>query len=69
MAEDYDIPFLGQIPLVQTIREGGDLGIPIMVSDDSISRQAFMDFAGVTTRSITMRNAQMSTPEVVEVLE
>ena len=69
MAEDYDIPFLGQIPLVQTIREGGDLGIPIMVSDDSISRQAFMDFAGVTTRSIAMRNAQMSTPEVVEVLE
>ena len=69
LAEDYDIPFLGQIPLVQSIREGGDIGIPIMVSDDTINKQAFIDFAGVTARSIAMRNAQMSTPQVVEALE
>ena len=37
LAEEFDIPFLGQIPLVQSIREGGDLGIPIMASDDEIS--------------------------------
>jgi ATP-binding protein involved in chromosome partitioning len=69
LAEDYDIPFLGQIPLVQSIREGGDIGIPIMVSDDDISKQAFIDFAGITARSIAMRNAQIPTPKVVEVLE
>lgn len=69
LAEEYDIPFLGQIPLVQSIREGGDIGIPIMVSDDNISKQAFLDFAGIAARSIAMRNAQMSTPQVVEVLE
>lgn len=69
LAEDYDIPFLGQIPLVQSIREGGDLGIPIMVSDDQITQQAFIDFAGFTVRSIAMRNAEMSTPKVAEVLE
>ena len=69
LAEEYDIPFLGQIPLVQSIREGGDIGIPIMVSDDSISQQAFVEFAGITVRSIAMRNAQMTAPKVVEVLE
>jgi ATP-binding protein involved in chromosome partitioning len=69
LADEYDIPFLGQIPLVQSIREGGDIGIPIMVSDDEISKQAFVEFAGVTARSVSMRNAQMPAPKVVEVLE
>src|SRR5215203_875733 len=69
LAEEYDLPFLGQIPLVQSIREGGDIGIPVMVSDDKISQQAFVDFAGLTARSIAMRNAQMSAPKVVEILE
>ena len=69
LAEEYDIPFLGQIPLVQSIREGGDIGIPIMVSDDKISQQAFIDFAGFTARSIAMRNAQMSAPKVVSSFE
>ncbi|MGZ8538551.1 MAG: P-loop NTPase, partial [Flavisolibacter sp.] len=69
LADEYDIPFLGQIPLVESIREGGDLGIPVMVSDDKISQAAFIHFAGVTARSIAMRNAQMPAPQVVEVLE
>jgi ATP-binding protein involved in chromosome partitioning len=69
LADEYDIPFLGQIPLIQSIREGGDIGIPIMVSDDEISKQAFAEFAGITARSVSMRNAQMPAPRVVEVLE
>src|SRR4028118_843506 len=64
LADEYDIPFLGQIPLVQSIREGGDIGIPIMVSDDEISKQAFTEFAGITARSVSMRNAQMPAPKV-----
>ena len=59
LAEEYDIPFLGQIPLVQSIREGGDQGVPIMMSDDAISKKAFEDFAAFAVRSIAMRNAQM----------
>jgi ATP-binding protein involved in chromosome partitioning len=69
LADEYDIPFLGQVPLVQSIREGGDVGIPIMVSDDKITREAFVNFAGLTARSIAMRNAKMSGTKVVEVLE
>jgi ATP-binding protein involved in chromosome partitioning len=69
LAEEYDIPFLGQIPLVQSIREGGDLGVPIMVSDDMISRKAFEEFADTTARSISMRNANMDSTRIVEVIE
>lgn len=69
LAEEYDIPFLGQIPLVQSIREGGDQGIPAMMSDDEISRNAFEEFAAAAARSISMRNANMSATEVAEVVE
>ena len=33
MAEKFDVPLLGQIPLVQSIREGGDNGSPIALND------------------------------------
>jgi ATP-binding protein involved in chromosome partitioning len=69
LAEEYDLPLLGQIPLVQSIREGGDAGIPAMVSDDMASKKAFEDFASKTVRSIAMRNAQMAPTRVVEMVE
>ena len=50
LAEEYDIPFLGQIPLVQSIREGGDLGIPVMMSDDVISKKSFEEFAAAACK-------------------
>jgi ATP-binding protein involved in chromosome partitioning len=69
LADEYDIPFLGQIPLVQGIREGGDIGIPIMVSDDAITKKAFEEFAGNATRSIAMRNANLPVNQVMEVID
>ena len=68
LAEEYDLPFLGGIPLVQGIREGGDAGVPAMVSDDIISRKAFLDFAGAAVRSIAMQNAKMGMAKVAEVV-
>lgn len=69
LADEYDIPFLGQIPLVQKIREGGDRGIPVMISDDAVSVDAFTTFAGMAARSIAMRNANMSREERTEVVK
>ena len=66
LADEFDIPFLGQIPIVQSIREGGDLGIPIMVSDDEITKKAFLDFAGNAARGIAMRNANMAPTAIQE---
>lgn len=69
LAEEYDLPFLGQIPLVQSIREGGDSGVPAMMSDDNVSKEAFEEFAGVVARSISMRNAHMKSEEIAEVVD
>jgi ATP-binding protein involved in chromosome partitioning len=68
LAEEFDIPFLGQIPLVQGIREGGDTGIPLMAGDDAVTKKAFMDFAGKAARGIAMRNANMAPTEIQEVV-
>jgi len=68
LADEYDIPFLGQIPLVQSIREGGDTGIPIMMSDDAVTKKAFIDFAGNAARSIAMLNANMKAEKVAAVV-
>ncbi|MEP6674946.1 MAG: Mrp/NBP35 family ATP-binding protein [Ferruginibacter sp.] len=68
LAEEFDIPFLGQIPIVQNIREGGDSGIPLMMGDDEITKKAFAEFAGNAVRGIAMRNANMEPTEIQEVL-
>jgi ATP-binding protein involved in chromosome partitioning len=57
LAEEFEIPFLGQIPLVQGIREGGDEGVPVMASEDEITKQAFLNFAGNAVRGIAKVNA------------
>ncbi|MDB5209137.1 MAG: ATP-binding protein [Flavisolibacter sp.] len=69
LADEYDLPFLGQIPLVQSIREGGDIGVPVMMSDDEVSKKAFAEFAGVVARSVSMRNAHMKPEQITEVVE
>ena len=68
LAEEFDIPFLGQIPIVQSIREGGDIGVPLMMSDDEITKKAFEEFVGNTVRGIAMRNANLTGVEIEEVI-
>lgn len=43
LAEELNIPLLGQIPLVQSIREGGDTGTPIALQDGHPAAQMFED--------------------------
>jgi ATP-binding protein involved in chromosome partitioning len=69
LADEFDIPFLGQIPIVQTIREGGDIGVPVMVSDDEITKKAFHDFTANATRGIAMRNANLEPTLIQEIVE
>ena len=67
LAEEYEIPFLGQIPIVQSIREGGDAGIPVMIGDDAITKKAFEEVTAHIVRSIAMRNANISTTKINEI--
>jgi len=69
LSEEFDIPFLGQIPIVQSIREGGDIGVPSMVSDEAISKKAFEEFTANAVRGIAMRNANMPATQIQEILE
>lgn len=68
LAEEFDIPFLGQIPIVESIREGGDIGVPAMVGDDAVTKKAFMDFAANAVRGIAMRNANLAPTEIQEIV-
>ena len=45
LAEKYQVPFLGQIPLVQSIREAGDEGRPAVMNADAAVTGAFRDAA------------------------
>ncbi|QEC74333.1 Mrp/NBP35 family ATP-binding protein [Arachidicoccus ginsenosidivorans] len=58
LADEYDIQFLGQIPLVQSIREGGDQGAPAMMGEDEISKKAFRDFADNTVKQVAAYRAE-----------
>jgi ATP-binding protein involved in chromosome partitioning len=66
LAEEYDLAFLGQIPLVQSIREGGDEGVPAMMGADEISKQAFRNITAQAVRNIAIRNAGVPATQVVK---
>jgi len=68
LADEFDLTFLGQIPIVQSICEGGDIGVPVMISDDPISKKAFEEFAGNAVRSIAMRNANIAPTQIQEIV-
>jgi ATP-binding protein involved in chromosome partitioning len=46
LANQYDVPFLGRIPMDASVREGGDYGRPVVViNPDSIVGKAFNELA------------------------
>ncbi|MDW7986436.1 MAG: Mrp/NBP35 family ATP-binding protein [Nitrososphaerota archaeon] len=46
ICKELNIPFLGEIPLAQEVREGGDMGRPVVIRDpDSPASKAFMEIA------------------------
>ena len=57
---------MGQIPLVQGIREGGDNGIPVAMQDDNPLKAKFDDLALSMIQQVQMRNEVMGPTRVVE---
>ncbi|MBZ0184990.1 MAG: Mrp/NBP35 family ATP-binding protein, partial [Candidatus Obscuribacterales bacterium] len=56
LAEEAGVAFLGEVPLDTRIREGGDKGVPIVISDpDSPSGQAFIDIAKQLAAKISIQ--------------
>ena len=69
MAEQFELPFLGEIPIVQSIREGGDKGIPAVIDDEPVSRKAFTELAQHVAQNIAIRNANLEPTKVVQMVE
>jgi ATP-binding protein involved in chromosome partitioning len=67
MAEKLNVPLLGQIPIVQSIREGGDDGRPVMMDETPIVSEAFKNAAEALARQVAIRNASGEKTVRVEV--
>ncbi|MDR0429994.1 MAG: Mrp/NBP35 family ATP-binding protein [Tannerellaceae bacterium] len=67
LAEELDIPLLGQIPIVQSIREGGDSGIPVALNTDTITGAAFQSLAKNIVEQVNYRNEHLAPTKQVEV--
>ncbi len=66
MAQKYEVPFLGEIPLDVTIRIGGDTGVPITVSQPySPYAQAFRQFAEKVAAAVSVLNVQAAQGELI----
>lgn len=66
LAEKYQVPFLGEIPIVQSIRESGDSGYPAVLKT-GLTQEAYTNLAKTIARQIAIRNASQVKTEVVEI--
>ena len=57
LAKQFDTPFLGEIPLVQSISDAGDLGKPIILEDDHVMGSAFLKIAERVAQQVAILNA------------
>ena len=65
LAQKHSVPFLGQIPLVQSIRESGDSGLPAAMKSGATGN-AFHELAQTLARQIAIRNANFVSTQKVE---
>ena len=66
LAEEMQVPLLGQIPIVQSICESGDEGEPIAVHADSPVGNAFRQLARAVAAETERRNEQLPPTSIVE---
>lgn len=67
LAEDIDTQFLGEIPLVQSIREAGDVGHPVALQENSPLETAFSNITKEMVSQLLKRNANLPPTEVVRI--
>ena len=66
LSDKYDVPLLGQIPIVQSIRESGDNGFPAVMKE-GVTADAFNDLAETLARQVAIRNASQEKTKPVEI--
>lgn len=66
LAEEMQTPLLAQIPIVQSICEGGDNGEPAAIRADTITGLAFHNLASAVVEAVEKRNAELPATTIVE---
>lgn len=67
LAEDLTTKFLGEVPLVQSIRESGDVGHPVALQKDTPLEKAFNEITKEIVSELLKRNANLPPTEVVRI--
>jgi ATP-binding protein involved in chromosome partitioning len=66
LAHTLEVPFLGEIPLVQSISQSGDEGKPVILHEDNPMSKAFMDMSRKIAQQIAINNAAVTaTAEII----
>ena len=67
LAKDLDTALLGEIPLVQSIRESGDVGHPVALQEDSPLEEAFSEVTKNMLTQLVKRNENLPPTEIVRI--
>ena len=67
LADDLNLPLLAEIPLVKGIRESADIGRPVVLQENSISANAFIELADNVVEQIKFRNENISPTQTVKI--
>ena len=67
LAEDLKTAFLGEVPLVQSIREAGDVGHPVALQNDTPLEEAFINITKNLVTQLVKRNDDLPPTEVVKI--
>lgn len=67
LATDLDVPFLGEIPLVQSIREAGDIGRPVALQTATPLERAFEKLTQNVVQEVVRRNDDLPPTEVIKI--
>ena len=67
LAEDIKTKFLGEIPLVQSIREAGDVGHPVALQEGTVLEESFKEITKEMVSQLLKRNANLPPTEVVRI--
>lgn len=67
LAEDLDVPLLGEVPLVQSIREAGDVGRPAALQTASVIEEAFEEITKAVVQQVVYRNEALPATEAIKI--
>ena len=67
LAEDLQVPFLGELPLVQSIREAGDIGRPAALQTASPIEEAFEKLTKSVVEQVVYRNKALPETEAIKI--